>query len=140
MLALLPGACSDTVWYEKRNGKAFWHLLYHMLSGAHYWLRVGPGELSDFFPGKTLYPDFEHEQNDTLTKDDINRYMEIVRTSCDSYFQHMSEDLLTKKSPFSDSFTHMDLILMLMRHIQYHVGECNTILKENNCKPAGWIE
>ena len=140
MLALLPDSCTEAVWYEKKNGKAFWHIVFHMLAGTHYWLRLSPTELPKAFPGKVLYPDFEQEQIDTLSKADILGYMEVVRTSCDTYFQQIREDMLTETSPFSESVTHLDIILVLMRHIQYHVGECNTILKENNIKPVGWIE
>ena len=140
MLAKLPEYCPDELWYKKKSGVAFWYILYHVLSGVRYWMRLKPGELRNPFPGKNLYPDFEKEPEQTLSKEEINQYIESVKIACEDFFNIMTNTQLQDKSFLTDSFTNLDIILLLMRHIQYHVGQCNTILKENNQKTVAWIE
>ena len=140
MFEKLPELCSDHIWYKKNGNPAFWHILFHVLSGVRYWMRLTPGELQQEFPGKKLYPDFEQEPEDVLSKAEIHRYMKTIKIACDHYFSTMTDALLLEISVLSDSFTHLDIILLLTRHIQYHVGQCNTLLKENNLKTVGWIE
>jgi hypothetical protein len=40
----------------------------------------------------------------------------------------------------SDTFTNLDVILLIIRHVQYHTGQCNTLLKANNLKTVEWME
>lgn len=140
MLEKLPDYCPDELWYKKKNNIAFWELIYHVLSGVYYWMRLKSGNLEDPFPGKKLYPDFEKEQKQTLSKEEMKQYLNIVKNSCENYFNTINDPLLPEKSILSGSFTNLDIILLLIRHIQYHTGQCNTILKENNVKTVAWIE
>lgn len=140
MLTELPGYCPDELWYEKKNRVPFWQYIFHALSGIHYWMRLENSKLPDPFPGKHLYPDFEDEPVQTLSNREIKRYGETVRNSCIDYFTSLNDNILTEKSVLSGSFTNLDIILLMIRHIQYHVGQCNTILKENNLKTVKWLE
>lgn len=140
MLMQLTDLCPDELWYQKKNGAAFWHIIFHSLSGVHYWMRLIPGKLPAIFPEKQLYPDFEEEQIDTLSKEEIAHYSKIVRIACENYFQMVKPHHLCEQSVFPEANTNLDIILLLIRHIQYHTGQCNTILKENNQKTVSWIE
>ena len=140
MLTKLPDLCPDELWYEKRNGVSFWQYIYHTLSGVHYWMRLKKSDLRDPFPGKKLYPDFEDEPEQALTNQEIKNYCDTVKKSCEDYFKTIKDTMLIKKSVLSGSFTNLDVILLMIRHIQYHVGQCNSMLKEKRLKTVAWIE
>jgi len=36
--------------------------------------------------------------------------------------------------------SNMDVILMQIRHLQYHVGHCNSILRERGAEAVDWID
>jgi hypothetical protein len=39
-----------------------------------------------------------------------------------------------------DKISNMDVLLMQIRHIQYHVGHCNSILRDRGYRAVDWIE
>jgi hypothetical protein len=47
---------------------------------------------------------------------------------------------LTEKSIIYNNITNLDVILGQIRHLQYHVGHCESILRENGMTDLKWID
>ena len=48
--------------------------------------------------------------------------------------------MFAEKSVLYDKITNMDIVLMLMRHIQYHTGHCDSILREDGFEAVEWLD
>jgi len=140
MLQKIIDNCTEELWFEKQHKIAFWRLVFHALSGTHFWMRIHNVPFKEIIPGKNLYPDFDGEPEQILQKDELKVYGKNVKTGCEEYFKTLNDSLLCRKSAIYDSYTNMDVILVQIRHIQYHTGQCNTILKQKGIETVKWIE
>ena len=73
-------------------------------------MRQPKSTFSEPFAGRKVYPELDHEPEDKITRDEMVEYKDTV------------------------------IVFMQIRHIQYHVGHCNSILRERGLKAVDWID
>ncbi|MBU3144943.1 DinB family protein [Clostridium sp. CF012] len=140
MLEKMIEMCPDDLWNEKKGGFVFWQQLLHAFSGINYWLRMNNDKFIEPFADKKVFPELEHEPESILTKDDLTEYKNIVKSISETFFFEKDDEWLGNNSIIYDKIKNLDVVFMQIRHIQYHVGHCNSILRENNREAVEWLD
>ncbi len=142
MMEKVIAGCPDDLWTASRpHGPApIWLHLYHALAGIDFWLRSTKEEAFDFPTfGKDVDPDIAKCSRDFLSKDEIRTYIERARKKAAAYAEAAGRDGLLSTWPFADTFTRADTFLGQIRHIQHHVGYCNSLLSSAGAPAAAWM-
>ncbi|MHB8062710.1 MAG: DinB family protein [Ruminiclostridium sp.] len=140
MLEKMIEKCPDDLWDEKKGGFVFWQQLLHAFNGINFWLRTNNEKFIEPFADKKVYPELEHEPENQLTKGDLTEYKNVVKEISRLFFDNKDDEWLECNSIIYDKIKILDVIFMQVRHIQYHVGHCNGILRENNREAVEWLD
>lgn len=140
MLEKMIEKCPDDLWNEKKGGFVFWQQLLHAFSGTNFWLRMNNDKFIEAFWDKKVYPELEHDPENQLTKEDLTGYKNVVKEISEAFFAEKDDEWLGNNSIVYDKIKNLDVIFMQIRHIQYHVGHCNSILRENNKVAVEWLD
>jgi hypothetical protein len=132
MLERLIDACPDGVWLQ------IWQQVYHTLECVDFWLRTESGDyhLRDF--KKDVTPYLDQRCSDYLTQGETRGYLETMKEKAQVFFQ-TNRGRLFEPSAVNDAMTNADVILGQIRHIQYHVGDCNSILGGQGAQAVEWL-
>lgn len=138
MLGEAVSKCPFHVWERTKDGHPYWQIVLHILTGLHYWTR-NAGEPFDYpFSNRRVYPELDALPADTVTPDEMQSYFQTVKAKVEDFLAHLSDEQLNDISDLNPEYTNLDLLLCQIRHIQHHLGACNTILKENGAAAIGW--
>lgn len=140
MLEQMIEKCPDDLWNEKKGGFVFWQQLLHAFTGINFWLRTKNEEFIEPFADKKVYPELDNAPENQLTRSDIKEYKNFVKEIIEAFFGDKDDIWLVDSSILYDKITNLDVIFMQIRHIQYHVGHCNSILRENNREAVDWLD
>lgn len=140
MLEKMIQQCPDDLWNEKKGGFVFWQQLLHAFTGINFWLREENKKFIEPFEDKKVYPELDHDPENNLTKEELTEYKNKVKEICDAFFQDKDDHWINSSSIIYDKIKNLDVIFMQIRHIQYHVGHCNSILRENNVQAVEWLD
>lgn len=140
MLEKMINQCPDGLWNEKHAGYVFWQQILHALIGTNFWMRQSNEEFIEPFAGKRLYPELEQDPEDRLSKEDLIKYAGEVKSLCALFFQDKDDAWLKSGSIPYNKITNMDVVFGQIRHIQYHVGHCDSILREYGYKAVEWVD
>ncbi|WBW95920.1 DinB family protein [Oceanirhabdus sp. W0125-5] len=140
MLEQMIEKCPDDLWNEKKGGYVFWQQLLHAFTGTNFWLRMKKEKFVEPFADKKVYPELEHDPENQLTKEDLIEYKNQVKEIAEAFFADKDDEWLQESSILYNKIKNLDVVFMQVRHIQYHVGYCNSILKENNREVVEWID
>ncbi len=140
MLENIIALCPDELWDKKAAGFVFWQQLVHALAGAHCWMREEKPEVSSFltFNGKNIYPELEHDPEITLTKADVKQLCDETKAAAEKWFEGKNDDWLEK--PLFETFTNFDNTTTQLRHIMYHVGHFDAVLREQGIKTGEYLD
>ena len=103
-------------------------------------MRQPKSTFSEPFAGRKVYPELDHEPEDKITRDEMVEYKDTVIVLCENFFEGKDEAWLAESSGIYDKISNLDIVFMQIRHIQYHVGHCNSILRERGLKAVDWID
>lgn len=138
MLEKLVHAVPDKLWSEKRGGFLMWQQIFHALTGSQFWLRSEGGEFREPFESLNLYPELDGEPEMNLTKEQVLELLDETRELKDRLFDSLREEALEQPSVLYDKITNLDVILGQIRHLMYHIGHCNAILRDTDEQAAEW--
>ena len=68
----------------------------------------------------------------------MKEYIEKMMVSARDYLDNIGNKELLEPCSIYNKLTKTDVLLMHIRHIQHHVGFCNSILRANDLKPVKW--
>ncbi len=140
MLQELIVKCPDELWDKKRGGYVFWQQILHALAGVNYWMRLSNESFTEPFAGKVLYPELEGDPVDSLTKEELQGYFNEVAAICGAFFEGKDDSWLGSACVLYDKIINMDIVFMLIRHMQYHTGHCDSILRESGFEAVEWLD
>lgn len=140
MLEKLIEQCPENIWDIKAGGFVFWQQILHTLTGSNFWMRQSGSDFSEPFTDRKVYPELDNEPIGNITKEEMIEYKNIVKVLCESFFSGKDDAWLTEPSGLYGKISNLDVIFMQIRHIQYHVGHCNSILRERGLKAVDWID
>jgi hypothetical protein len=140
MLREIIDICPQGLWESVSGGYPFWQQIMHTLMGTQYWLRESAELISepDFGLGKV--PDLGSVPDFILSREQVRNFADEVAISAWKHLDSMNDEKLIRASAVNPKTTYLDNIIGQIRHIQYHVGHCDAILREHRTCPAGWIE
>jgi len=145
MLYDVINACPDNLWNDNNGVFPFWQQVYHALYWSDY-------SIQESFNGSRKFcwetdKDVSHELeeneitcSDYLTKYELNNYFHAFIAKKDSFFNSLNDESLLEKISFrNDDLTWFDILTNQIRHIMYHVGYCDSILKDNGYCTVEWV-
>lgn len=130
--------CPDELWNEKKGGFVFWQQILHTLAGVNFWMRESNEPFVEPYPERKLYPELNNEPETQLRKAELHEYKEKVKAIAEQFFEGKDDEWLYQGSLVYSRIKNIQICYMQMRHIQYHVGHCDSILRENGFAPADW--
>jgi len=145
MLYEMIDICPDGIWVKINGAFPFWQQIYH----ASYWLDFWLRDAYDGSEFRSMIFDegisFELKREVTnfssfLTKAQLKEYMVKIHSKTERIFERLNDDLLS--TPIIQGkfdYTYADVIMGQIRHIMYHVGHCNSILRNNDLPAVEWI-
>jgi hypothetical protein len=138
MLERIIAQCPNELWNEVNGGFPFWQQIFHAYESIDYWIRKTEDDYQEPKYDKDVTFDLDKTCTDFLTKEEIITYAKKIREKVEKYFMDLEGQNLLK-SDNNNKFSHYDIMLCQIRHIQYHIGHCNAILRQNNYKAVDWI-
>jgi hypothetical protein len=132
MLERLIDGCPDDLWLR------IWQQVYHTLFGIEFWFRLEDGEVKPPDWGKDVSPELDYQPGDHLTRNELRDYAAKMRAKAEAFFQAICD------RPFGpcaiyDKITNADVVMMQVRHFQYHIGDCNSILGSRGVRAVEWL-
>ncbi|HSP47819.1 MAG TPA: DinB family protein [Clostridiaceae bacterium] len=140
MLEQLLETCPDDLWNQKRSGFIYWQQLLHALTGIGFWFRDRKVDFKEPFAGRKVYPELDHEPEESLDKAEIKAYKEEVKEIIEAFFADKNDEWLGQPCAIFRKITNLDVILMEIRHILYHVGHCDSILRDSGLNAGEWVD
>lgn len=64
----------------------------------------------------------------------------MVKQISEVFFAGKDDEWLGENSIIYHKIKNLDVIFMRIRRIQYHVGHCNSILRENRREAVEWLD
>lgn len=140
MLEKMFTQCPDELWNKKLAGFVFWQQILHALAGINFWMRQAGEEFAEPFADRKLYPELENDPEGSITRDELVEYKDTVKTICSSFFEGRNDEWLSEPSVIYDRINNIDIVFAQIRHVQYHVGHCDSILRDRNYKAVEWVD
>lgn len=138
MLKHLIGACPDEFWMDARQ--PYWKHIFHATTSMKFWFRLQREEvfqIPDF--GKNITEALDEECSDYPTKEEMTKYVDEILGVARAYMDQLTDDKLMEPCVLFEEVTKMDVVLMQIRHVQHHIGYCNSILNVNDFEPVKWL-
>jgi hypothetical protein len=66
--------------------------------------------------------------------------MKRIIEKTNKLFDRIDDSFLSERLVSDRDFTYLDAILAQIRHIQYHVGHCDSILRQNRIEAVDWLK
>jgi hypothetical protein len=141
MLWKIIDYCPEDVWLREEAGAPFWQQVYHTIYWMDFWLReeYSQAEYRSMIIEKGLSFELDKVSRDCLSREESQEYLEKVQAKLERFFGKLDDGKLTSPIVERSGFTYLDAIVSQIRHIQYHVGQCNTILGGQGEKTVEWI-
>ena len=144
MLTEVIENCPDGLWVESTGGRSpVWHQVYHAVSGMDFWLRT---DFSEAFRPLNFEKDISDSlgrwSDATLSKQEMSEYVAHVKEKALQFFDFLDDERLLEPigaGPLPNH-TYGDALIGQIRHVQYHVSECNVRLGDDGHKAAEWID
>lgn len=138
MLKQLIEVCPDDFWRDSTN--KYWRHVFHATTSMKFWFRQEKDEefsIPDF--GKDIKEALDEECTDYPTKEEMTMYVDSISNQAFKFIDDLNDEGLLKPCVLYEEITKADVILMQIRHVQHHVGYCNSILNSNHLKALEWV-
>ena len=140
MAERIIGICPVELWDSKKSGFIFWQQLLHTFTGMLFWLREENTEFIEPFKDKNVYPELDGDPENILSKNDIRQCCDDAKIIGEKWFIGKEDNWLKLSSKIYNKITNFDNMEMQIKHLMYHVGHCEAILRENGIKVGEYID
>ena len=145
MLHEMINACPEELWTERKGSFPFWQQIYHALYWTDYNIQESCGgeKIFSWTTVKKITHELDGEKTnfpEYLTKEELSFYFQAFIDKKDRFFSKMNDSALLEPIPFrKDGLHYLDIITNQIRHIMYHVGHCDCILRDNGYSATAWL-
>lgn len=139
MLLALIEKTPQGLFDAKSGGFIFCQQLLHALNGSHYWMREEGQEYLFPFEGRCVYPDLDGSPESSVTREELLSYAHGVRLSYQKWLDGKTDSWLEAPS-LSSGMCNADILAGQIRHVMYHVGHCEALLRENGYDTVPWVD
>jgi len=138
MLENILKQCPDELWFNTDESESIWKRFLHVLESIDYWFDdFDDYKFINFFGN--LSAEMEIKNSSCLSKNEISKYLKVIKLKSDDYFKHLNPLMLTDKSIKHPKVTYLDIILSQIRHIQVNIGYCNEKFNHKGIQSIEWI-
>jgi hypothetical protein len=139
MLEKMIEQCPDEIWTQANGGFPFWQQIFHAYESIDYWMRKTDEKYEEPKFKKDVAFDLDKTCSDFLNKEELKTYSKKIRKKVEKFFNELESQDFLRLNNGSDNFTYCDKVLCQIRHVQYHIGHCNSILRHFNYEAVEWI-
>lgn len=134
-------ACPDELWSDRSRRPELWYVVYHTLFFLDLYL-------SDSLEGFAPPPPFNLDELDPagllperpFTKDELHTYLEHGRQKCRATIEALTDEKALQRCGFDRfDFSHAELLLYNMRHVQHHAAQLNLLLRQAVDSAPRWV-
>ena len=130
--------CPEEVWATDKREFDFWYNAYHTIFWLDYYLSdsseafqpTEPFGVTDLDPSGLL-------PERVFTRAELLAYLGLARQKCRQRIHHLEADRIFEGG--SRDFTHLELLLYNLRHVQHHVGQLNQLLRQRTDDAPRWV-
>ena len=146
MFRLAIVQCPPELWNDPRDKNPFWHIAYHALFYAHFYLQKTEADFTPWtrhhrgynFLGATPWPPHEPPKIETsYTRDELLEYLQICLTQVDELVPQL--DLSAASGFHWLPFNKLELQFYSIRHIQQHAGQLMERLSARTGLEVNWV-
>ena len=115
-------------------------IAWHIIGGVNYYIENETTE--KFVSGKKNDWNWENAPDEDLpTKDDILNFIHIYKMKTDKWISSMDPEAKNTNFEWTGQ-TKVSVVLFLLRHMEYHIGELNLLLhiSKDGCANDNWIK
>ncbi|AIQ47342.1 hypothetical protein R70723_16685 [Paenibacillus sp. FSL R7-0273] len=138
MLQQLVDAGPDALWLDAKQ--KYWKHIFHTATSMKFWFRLQKEEefiIPDF--GRDITEALDEDCTDYPTKEEMKTYIQEIAGIARTFLDQLTDDNVMEPCVLFAEITNMDVVLMQIRHVQHHVGYCNSILNSNSLKAVEWV-
>lgn len=131
----------DALWLDDSGDYPLWQQVYHAVFFVDFWLRedyTTPGWQTRTFD-KSLEVDLGKPSGDHLGRAEMLEYIDCVTEKVRRYCAALDDSRLDQPITSRSELAYIDALLLQVRHVMYHVGNCNRMLKQAGAATAGWL-
>lgn len=142
MLKGIVDNCPEDIWLKEVRGFPYWQQVYHVSFFVDYWLREDYSKGVEFRSvifDKEVYVELDQRSDEVLTKNELQDYLIKIEEKIEGIFANLTDEQLLEEIVPGSGFTYNDVILSQIRHIQYHVGNANSLLKYQDVPTVNWM-
>lgn len=145
MLLKIVEICPEDVWLKVNGAFPFWQQIYHASYWLDFWLRdaYDGSEFRSMIFDESISFELNREVTNYethLTKAQLKEYIMKIHVKTERIFEKLNDVLLaTPIIKDKHDYTYANVIMGQIRHIMYHVGHCNSILRNGNLPAVEWI-
>jgi DNA replicative helicase MCM subunit Mcm2 (Cdc46/Mcm family) len=133
--------CPEKLWTEKSGGYLFAQQILHAIACSIHYLHYEDEteELNEPIIARAdeLQPELKKTAKEVLNKKELQSLVEKFRHKINSYFK-LLEDRIEERSISDNNQNNLGVVLMEIRHLSYHAGHLDCILREKGFKSPGW--
>lgn len=131
-------ACPEDVWASDKREFDFWYNAYH----AIFWLDFYLSDSRETFVPTEPFGVTEFDPSGLLpervfTPTELFNYLELAREKCKQRITNL-EPMRIYNTGIRE-FTHLELLLYNLRHVQHHVGQLNQLLRQRTDDAPRWV-
>lgn len=133
--------CPEHLWNEAEEKILYWQQIYHAVFFVDFWFRHNYSrgvEYRSMVFDQDIFVELNKRSDEFLTKDELRAYLDKVKDKVERYFANLNDAKLLETIVPDSDFTYFDTILCQIRHVQYHVASCNSMLKKIDTKTVEW--
>lgn len=130
----------DSIWGLKKGGYIYWQQLLHAICGSLYWLRTDPDNFTEPFIELNVYPELEKDPENQLSKEQLLRLLNDAKDVASYFFDHYDSKQLLLDSVLVHAVSGLDIVFIQIRHLMYHIGHCEAILRESGSEVPEWLD
>ncbi len=138
MLESVIFTCPEMLWRKTGNHAPLWQHVMHTIESIDYFLTDGElPYLSE--PYKRNIPlDFNEKDLEYIDPAACVEYFQKIKRKCERFLS-VYKDRPMEKSIRAAHYTILDILLVQIRHIQYHIGYCSSILARYGEPDISWL-
>lgn len=139
-LAYLIDKTPLELWNEKKGAYIYWQQILHAITGSLFWLRSEKTEFLEPFSDLQVYPELEKDPENELSKDQLYALLAEAVELANHFFDSFDSHTLLEPSILYCKISNLDVVFGQIRHLQYHLGHCECILRECGITDLKWID
>ena len=133
-------ACPDDVWASEDWRFDFWYNAFHTI----FWLDFYSSDSRESFKPTEPFGVTDLDPSGALpkrvfTRTELLAYLELARQKCRRRIHQLEPERIFKIGSREVEFTHLELLLYNLRHVQHHAGQLNLLLRQRTNDAPRWV-